>query len=174
MMKQNKSAIFGVTLTTFWVTIFIILILLIFILISEVVKVGQTDKIRFDDKSMVSLKTYDDGLQNKMLFDFLVGCEGNFDGEKRNFREVIRLWNGNSEGVKDFVSLCKVPFLVLEKGEDKIWCDIEDCYVGEYYLIRNDSSKFEIDGVKIVVNNDFTELRKYQKEDEIYLYQYGQ
>ena len=191
MSRKNKKAVLGVTITTFVATIFIILILLVFILISGVVKKTQTEGSRFDDKSMVGLKTYDVGLQNKMLFDFLIGCKGKFNNKEIKFYDVLSLWNSeNTKEIKDFVvnSNCKVSYFEARnlKYEEFFWCNLEECKIEDPNtkyaknravlfpgIFKGDYTDFEIPAINVEITISEYDLIKLEKEfdEEAALYE---
>ena len=129
-MKTKKAvvgSIFGMVVAT----IIIILVLLLFIFTSALVRsfygISATTGFKNKDASGgQELGTFFNKLNNSVIFDFVLNCEADVNGQKVSGYGILFNWDGTDEKDKElnvFTSSCaeKVPYFEISNGTKVLW-----------------------------------------------------
>lgn len=125
---NSKKGVTGEIIMTFYATIAIVIILLIFIVFSSLFKSfgGISEGVQIS-KQELSYEPY-----NIFYLNSLLNCEGLFNGEKMRFYGVLGKWNDeNTEQISAFLAeSCKVYYLEAENLRDEkyFWCSSSGCF----------------------------------------------
>ena len=130
-MFNNCRGQIGETLTWVIATIVIIIVLLLFIVSSALVKsfysISATTGFKSKDSGQgQELGTFFNKLNNSVIFDFVLNCEADINGQKVSGYEILFNWDGTDEKDKElnvFASVCaeKVPYFEISNGTKILW-----------------------------------------------------
>lgn len=116
MNFNSRKALLGEITTTFIATIAVVIILLVFALLSAVLK--PSGQMGYDE-SRAYVDIFPMNYQNTFIVEKYLNCLGDFQGEKRSLFEVLPLWDSsNSDEVMKLVESCAAYSVVYIENDD--------------------------------------------------------